>query len=73
MNKFRSSDNEDLEASAKAVRDLGITTFAVGVGDAVASELRVSETNMSGCFYTKFTIYFLSVLPFTGDISLLLT
>ena len=42
INYFRSSDFKHLGASAAAVRNLGITTFAVGVGDAVASELRVS-------------------------------
>lgn len=42
MFPHRSTDSERLPASAAAVRDLGIVTFAVGVGEAVESELGVS-------------------------------
>lgn len=54
---FRSTDADYLESSANYVRSLGITTFAVGVGQADIDELRVSElcsNNRVICFQNRF-------------------
>lgn len=37
----RSEDSEDVKKYAEELRESGVTTFAVGVGDAKESELRV--------------------------------
>ena len=39
-----SSDREVLDRDARRVRELGITTFAVGVQGALVPELRVSNS-----------------------------
>jgi len=41
FSNFSSSDREVLARDARRVRDLGITTFAVGVKGALVPELRV--------------------------------
>ena len=38
---FRSTDSQYLNASSNYVRSLGITTYAVGVGEANVQELKV--------------------------------
>ena len=41
----RSTDYEVLDRDARRVRELGITTFAVGVQGAFVPELRVSNSD----------------------------